>query len=60
MPSGGIGPKPKINSGESGTKASAPAQITSAGTSILPVPRITLARPFITHSSTLPPNTTLE
>ena len=55
-----MGPSPKINSGESGTSAIAPAQITSAGTNMFPVPRITLARPFITQSSMLPPNTTFE
>ena len=51
---------PKISIGESGTSTTTPAQITTAGTSMLPVPRITLASPFISHSSTLPANTTLE
>ena len=60
MPIAGIGPTPKISSGESGTSATAPAQMTSAGTSMLPVPRITLASAFMSHSSTMPPNTMLE
>ena len=60
MPNAGIGPNPKMSKGESGTSRTVPAQMTSAGTSMLPVPRITLARPFITQSRTLPANTISE
>ena len=55
-----MGPKPKIRHGESGTSTTTPMQITNAGTSMLPVPRITFANPFIAQSSTFPANTTLE
>ena len=41
-PSSGKGPTPKIRQGESGTRRMTPAQITMAGTDMLPVPRITL------------------
>ncbi len=51
---------PKIRQGDNGTSATTPTKVTSAGTNILPVPRITLASAFMAHSSTLPPNTTLE
>src|SRR5262249_783213 len=59
-PSAGNGPRPKIRHGESGTRRTTPTQLTSAGTHILPVPRTALARPFMTHSNTLPAKTTLE
>ena len=60
MPMAGIGPKPKISAGESGTSSTTPMQIAIAGTNMLPVPRITLASAFISQTSTVPPNTTLE
>ena len=60
MPSAGMGPRPKISTGESGRRRTTPSQTASAGTSMLPVPRITLANAFITHTSTLPAKTTLE
>jgi hypothetical protein len=60
MPSAGIGPKPRINRGETGTRKITPARITAAAAIMLPVPRITAARPLINQSSTLPPKTTFE
>jgi hypothetical protein len=60
MPSAGNGPMPKISSGESGTSTTTPTQITNAGISMLPVPRMTLANPLSSQSSTLPENTTFE
>ena len=56
----GTGPTPKISSGESGTSSTTPTQIASDGTSMLPVPRITLASAFISQTSTVPANTTFE
>ena len=40
MPSAGNGPRPKIRHGDSGTSSTTPALTASAGTSMLPVPRI--------------------
>ena len=51
---------PKISRGDNGTRTTTPTQMTNAGTSMLPVPRTTLAKPFMTQSNTLPANTTLE
>ena len=51
---------PKIKQGDSGTSKTTPAQVTNAGTSMLPVPRIALASAFMVHRSTLPPNTMFE
>ena len=47
MPSAGTGPQPKMNSGESGTSRTMPRQTASDGTSMLPVPRMTLASAFM-------------
>ena len=60
MPSAGNGPIPKISTGESGTRMTVQPQMTSAGTSMLPVPRTALASAFISHSRVLPANTTFE
>ena len=60
MPSAGNGPRPKIRHGDSGTSSTTLAQIASAGTNMLPVPRITLASAFISQTSVVPANTTLE
>ena len=60
MPSAGNGPIPKISSGESGTRITVQPQMTSAGTSMLPVPRTALASAFMSHSKMLPANTTFE
>ncbi len=60
MPSAGMGPNPKIRHGDSGTSNATPAQIATDGTSMLPVPRSTLASAFISQTSTTPANTTLE
>ena len=60
MPKAGIGPKPKMNSGDSGINSVTPMQITIDGNSMLPVPRTTLASPFMSHTRMLPANTTFE
>jgi hypothetical protein len=60
MPSAGKGPKPKIRQGESGISTTTPTQITTAGTSMLPVARIALAKAFKIQRKTLPAKTTLE
>ncbi len=60
MPSAGNGPMPKIRHGDSGTSTTTPTQITKAGTSMLPVPRIALARAFRIQMKILPAKTTLE
>ena len=60
MPIAGIGPKPKISTGDSGTSNTTPTQIASDGTSMLPVPRSTLASAFISQTSTAPAKTTFE
>jgi hypothetical protein len=60
MPSAGNGPRPKIRHGDSGISSSTLPQIAAAGTNILPVPRITLASAFISHTSVVPAKTTLE
>ncbi len=60
MPSAGTGPKPKMRQGESGTSSTTPRQTASDGTIMLPVPRITLASAFISHTSAVPANTTFE
>lgn len=56
----GNGPIPKIRHGDSGISSTTPRQIASDGTNMLPVPRITLARAFISHTSGVPANTTVE
>ena len=60
MPIAGTGPQPKIRSGESGTSSATARQTESAGTSMLPVPRIRLPSAFISQTSTLPAKTTFE
>jgi hypothetical protein len=49
-----------MNSGESGINRMTPPQIASDGTSMLPVPRSTLASALSTHTRTQPANTTFE
>jgi hypothetical protein len=49
-----------MRQGDSGISTAAPTQVTTAGTAILPVPRITLASELKSHTRTAPPNTTLE
>ena len=56
----GIGPQPKISSGDSGTSSTTPATVTLAGTAMLPVPRITAASELNSHTSTAPANTQFE
>ena len=51
---------PKIRHGDSGISTTTPTQITMAGTSILPVPRIALDSALRIQISTLPANTTFE
>ena len=60
MPIAGIGPNPNISTGESGTSRANPVQIASEGTSMLPVPRSTLASAFISQTSQAPAKTTFE
>jgi len=60
IPKAGTGPSPKISKGDSGISNTTPAQMATAGTSMLPVPRSTLASAFISHTSTAPANTTFE
>jgi hypothetical protein len=60
MPRAGNGPRPKIRHGDSGTSSSTLVQIAAAGTNMLPVPRITLASAFSSHTSAVPANTTFE
>ena len=60
MPIAGTGPSPKISRGDSGISNTTPTQIATDGTSILPVPRSTLASAFSSHTSAAPANTTLE
>jgi hypothetical protein len=60
MPSAGNGPTPKIRQGDSGTRRTIPVETASDGTSMLPVPRMTLASAFISHTRGVPRNTTLE
>ena len=59
-PSAGSGPTPKIRQGDSGTSNTTPTQTASDGTSMFPVPRMTLASAFISHTSGVPAKTTLE
>ena len=60
MPSAGNGPRPKIRQGDSGSISSTLPQETSAGTNMLPVPRITLISAFMIQNSVLPANSTFE
>ena len=60
MPKPGTGPQPKISSADSGTSSGTPAQVTSAGKAMLPVPRITAASELNSHTSTAPANTQFE
>ena len=60
MPNAGTGPRPKISKGDSGISNTTPTQIATDGTSMLPVPRSTLASAFISHTSTAPANTMFE
>ena len=60
MPSAGTGPSPKIRSGDNGTSRTTPTQIHTEGTHMLPLPRMTLASAFISHTSTVPANTIFE
>ena len=60
IPNAGTGPSPKISNGESGISNTTPTHIATDGTSMLPVPRSTLASAFSSHTSTAPANTTFE
>ena len=46
--------------GDSGISTTTPAQVTIAGTTMLPVPRTTLASELKIHTRTAPAKTTLE
>ncbi len=60
MPSAGNGPQPKISAGESGTRITTPAQVTTAGSAMLPVPRTTEASELKSQISSAPANTQFE
>ena len=60
MPSAGNGPMPKIRHGDSGTSTATPALTDNDGTSMLPVPRMTLASAFISQTSGVAAKTMLE
>ena len=59
-PSAGSGPNPKISAADSGTSSAAPAIVTTAGTKVLPVPRMTLASVLNSQIRMTPANTMLE
>lgn len=48
---------PKISTGEIGISRTTPTQMTMAGSSMLPVPRTTLASPFMVRVSGVPRKT---
>ena len=56
MPSAGIGPKPKISSGEAGISTIAPTSVTMAGTLTLPEPRNAAACRLTIHTGMAPAN----
>ena len=60
MPSPGIGPTPKINSGDSGIITIAPTRVTMAGTRTLPEPRNAAACRLTIHTGMAPANSALE
>ncbi len=60
MPRRGSGPKPKISAGDSGISTTAPTQATAAGSSMLPVPRITLASELNSQIRTAPAKMVFE
>jgi len=49
-----------MRNGDNGIKTATPAQVTSAGTAMLPVPRITLASELNSQTRTAPQKITLE
>ena len=60
MPKRGNGPEPKISSGDSGIRTTAPDAVTVAGNDMLPVPRITAASELNSQSGIAPANTSVE
>ena len=60
IPIAGTGPQPKISNGDNGTSSTTPRQMVNDGTSMLPVPRITLASAFASQTSVMPAKTTSE
>ena len=56
----GDGADAEDEAGERGIRRTTPPQVTRPGVSILPVPRMTLARPLESQARTAPPKTTLE
>jgi hypothetical protein len=60
MPRAGTGPAPKISSGETGIRTTAPAVVTVAGKAMLPVPRITAASELNGQSGTAPAKIKVE
>ncbi len=60
IPSLGTMPKPKINSGDTGISTTAPTQATTAGSHMLPVPRMTLASELNNQIRIAPANNVSE
>jgi hypothetical protein len=60
MPMPGIGPQPKISSGDAGIRNTTPTTVTLAGTDMLPVPRMMAESELKSHTSTAPAKTQLE
>ena len=56
----GTGPQPKMSSGDSGTSRTTPAQVTMAGTAMLPVPRTMLASELKSQTRMAPEKMTFE
>ena len=56
----GNGPHPKMRHGDNGISAAAPANVTMAGTAMLPVPRMTLASELKIHTRIAHENMTFE
>src|SRR5262249_38555226 len=59
-PRRGNNPQPKMRHGDRGISAAAPTDVTTAGTAMLPVPRITLASELKTQIRIAPEETTVE
>jgi hypothetical protein len=59
-PSRGNGPQPRIRQGDSGTRITVRPTLTPAGTTMFPVPRMTLAKALNTQIKTIPAKTMSE
>ena len=58
MPSAGKGPQPRISAGDRARWKASPMAMAKAGTIMLPAPRETLAKRFISQTKIEPPNMT--